>query len=81
MSRKAKQFFILFLSLVITIALSILWLYLNKKGLANNITIDSDLKNMLFNRALGIVIIMSFVYFIGSLITFITGVKLKIFGG
>ena len=81
MSRKAKQFFILFLSLVITIALSILWLYLNKKGLANNITIDSDLKNMLFNRALGIVIIMSFVYFIGSLKTFITGVKLKIFGG
>lgn len=81
MNRKFRQFFIVIVSLIITIMLSILWLYLNKKGLMNNIALDLDIKNMLFNKGLGIVVIMSFVYFVGSTITLLTGIKLRIFGG
>ena len=81
MNRKTRQFLIVFLSLLILIGLSYSWLYMNKKGGNGKINIDLDLKDMFFQKGLGILVIMSFVYFVGSLITLLTGIRLKIFGG
>ena len=81
MGRKARQFLILIISLLILISLSYSWLYMNKKSGLDKINMDKDLEDMLFHKGLGILVIMSFIYFVVVLIALITGVKLKIIGG
>lgn len=81
MGRKTRQLFNIFISVVVTIIVSILWIYLNKKGFINNILFDSDIKTMIFNKGLGIVVVMGFIYTLGAIITFLTGIRLRIFGG